>query len=184
MPLTSLATVPDLAVRLGIDVDEPRAHALLVDVSARVRSYTGRDFTQATTSAEVDICCGKATLPVGPVISITSVKVDGVDVAYTWTSGTTIKIPGYSCATVVYVSGYAAVPADIVAVVCQIAGRAYGSNAADAGAPPESLGSYSIGAMGAAGAAGPLGMMNDERDTLDHYKGRSGKPIRQESWVW
>lgn len=183
MPLTSLATVPDLAVRLGIDLDEPRAHALLVDVSARVRSYTGRYFVQATTTAEVDICCGKATLPVGPVISITSVKVDGEDVNYTWTSGSTIKIPGYSCATVVYVSGYSAVPDDVVAVVCQIAGRAYGANAADSAVSSESLGSYSVG-FGGAGAAGPLGMLADERATLDRYRGGSKKPIRQKSWAW
>lgn len=179
--MAPLATVPDLAVRLGSVADVDRAAALLDDASASVRSYTGRTFTQATSTVTVDICCNKATLPDGPVLSITSVEVDGDAVAYTRV-GRKLTIPGgYLSAVVVYVHGYAEVPADIRAVVCQIAGRAYGANAQDSAVQSESLGSYAVG-FGAAGAAGPLGMLNDERAVLDRYRA-SAAPIRTTPWI-
>lgn len=183
--MTALATVADLGVRLGITLTgDARAAAILDDVSARVRSYTGRTFTQQTATETVDVCCGKATLAHGPVISITSVKVDGVAVAYdTWASGRALTgIDALVSAVVVYVYGYASVPADILAVVCQIAGRAYGTNPQDAGTTTESLGGWSIGTGGAA-AAGPLGLLSDERAALNAYVYGARGPIRMDVWA-
>jgi hypothetical protein len=179
--MAPLATVPDLEVRLGQTLDANRAAALLDDASAKIRSYTGRTFTQATSSVTVDICCNKATLPDGPVLSITSVTVDGQAVSYTRVGRKLTIIGGYLSAVVVYVHGYAEVPADIRAVVCQIAGRAYGANAQDSAVQTESLGSYAVG-FGAAGAAGPLGMLNDERAVLDRYRSPAA-PIRTTPWI-
>ena len=184
--MTALATVADLGVRLGLDLTaDTRAAAILTDVSAAVRGYTGRTFTKTTDqSVEVDVCCGKATLPDGPVISIDSVKVDGDDITYTWTSGRTIRdLLACGPVTVVYTWGYETVPDEIVGVVCQIAGRAYGTNPQQAAAPSESLGGWSIGATPAAAAAGAFGLMHGERDTLDRYRFRPSGPIQQDVWA-
>lgn len=183
--MTSLASLSDLGVRLGLDLsDDSRAEALLADVSARVTNYTGCTFTTTTDDeVDVDVCCGKAVLPNGPVISIDSVEIDGNPVTYTWTAGRTIKdLQVIGPVTVTYTWGYDAVPDDVIAVVCQIAGRAYGVNPQNAANTSESLGDWSIG-TGAAGAAGPLGMMNDERGTLNRYKARPGA-VRMGSWAW
>lgn len=183
--MTALATVSDLGVRLGLDLTgNDRAAAILDDVSASVRGYTGRTFASTSGTVTVDVCCGKATLPDGPVTAVSDVEVDGDAVDFTWTSGRTVTVDtGLTSVDITYTYGWAAVPEDIVAVVCQIAGRAYGANAQNASNTSESLGDWSIG-MGAAGAAGPLGMLNDERAVLDRYRAKPAAPIQQNAWAW
>jgi hypothetical protein len=187
--VTSLAATSDLEVRTGQTFDYGQAEAVLLDVSARVRNYTGCDFAQHTSTVTVDVCGGVATVPHGPVISITSVTVDGtaltVDVDYTWESGRKIDVPGvYGEAVIVEVWGYADVPADVVAVVCQMAARALGSPSTDAGITSESLGSYSV-TQGSAAGSGPLGMLPDERETLDVYRRPTvaKRPIVSTPWI-
>lgn len=171
----ALASLSDLGARLGLDLaNDERAVALLDDVSAAVETYTGHSFTSATETITVDVCDGMAKLPKGPVLEVTSVQVDDEDVEYTWTSGRAIEIPGQLVATVEYRHGHDTVPQAIVAVVCQIAGRAYGTKSTDSGTTSLSLGDYAIGTGGAAGA-GPLGMLPDERRTLDRF--RSGRRV-------
>lgn len=183
MALDPLATLSDLGARLGLDLTgDARATALLADVSAKVRGHTGRTFTLIEDDeAVVGVCGGVATLPNGPVTAVSTVTVDGTEVTFTWTTGRRVYDIDGIAATVTYSHGYAEVPDEIVAVVCQIAGRAYGVLPTDAGAD-ESLGDYSIGASPAA-AAGPLGMMNDERATLDRYKAAPAQPIEMGTWV-
>lgn len=182
--MTALATVANLGVRLGLDLtDDARAAAILDDVSASVRGYTGRTFTSTTGTVTVDVCCGRAILPDGPVTAVVAVEVDGEAVDFTWTTGRTVTVDtGLISVDITCTFGWATVPADIVAVVCQIAGRAYGANPQTAATTSESLGDWAIG-MGAAGAAGPLGMLNDERAVLNRYKAKAGA-IQQGSWAW
>lgn len=73
------------------------------------------------------------------------------------------------------------VPADVVAVVCQIVGRALGTSAAAGAIQQESLGSYSY-SIGSAAAAGPLGMLPSERETLDRHRVRV-RTMQLGSWL-
>lgn len=184
--MAALATVADLGVRLVLDLtDDTRAAALLDDVSANVIGYTGQDFAlHEDDEATVEVCCGKATLPHGPVVSIDSVvNADGDDVTFTWSGGRKVTGLYGTTADVTYTWGYSTVPADIVGIVCQIAGRAYGVTPIDAAAPAESLGGWSIGAAPPAAAAGAAGMLNDERAILDRYRFQQRGPIRQDVWA-
>jgi hypothetical protein len=182
--MTALATVADLGVRLGLNLTgDDRAAALLDDVSANVVRYTGRDFTQHTSTVAVQVCCGKATLPHGPVISIASVTQDGSSIDYSWTSGRTITGLYGSLVIVTFAWGYAEVPADIIGLVCQVAGRAYGALPQDSSAPSESLGGWSTGAVPGAAAAGPFGLLAGERATLDSYRLKLPGSIRQDAWT-
>ena len=62
--MAALATVTQLSQRLSTDItDHVRAATLLDDASAVVRSYTGQDFTQATTTDRVQIKRGWVRLP-------------------------------------------------------------------------------------------------------------------------
>lgn len=184
--MTSLASLSDLGARLGKDLTgDIRAEALLDDASARIRRYTGLAFESATSTDRLAVCCGKAQIPHSPVISVDSVTVDGDTLAagvdYTISARTiTFSDPDILFATVTCTWGYAAVPDDIVAVTCQVAGRAFGTNASDAGTTAESLGGWSFSTGGAA-AAGPLGLLRDEREVLDSYRHR---PIRIQQNVW
>lgn len=187
MALAPLADVFDLGVRLGLDLaNDARAGAILRDVSARVRSLCGCDFTLTTdATTTVDVCCGKATLPHGPVVDVTVVTVDGDPVDFTWVSGRTITaIAGGPTAVVTNTWGWAEVPDDVVAVVCQVAGRAYGTKPQDSGNTTQTLGDYSVG-TGSAAAQGPLALMADEKATLARYaKGSKIGSSRFGSWAW
>lgn len=172
--MASLATLTQLGVRLGLDLTgDTRAQAILDDVSAAVVGYTGRTFTSVTETVTVEVCCGIATLPEGPVTAVTAVEADGEPVDFTWTTGRKVMVFG-STVEITYTHGYATVPADVVAVVCQIAGRSYGANPQNAGSGGEQLGDWQQPAYSPAGAAGPLGMMNDERAVLDRYRAGGG----------
>jgi hypothetical protein len=70
---------------------------------------------------------------------------------------------------VTYTAGYDDVPADVVAVVVQIALRAFGVNAEQTGLQSESIAGYSY-SVGSAAASGGLGMLQAEREVLDRYR--------------
>lgn len=72
-------------------------------------------------------------------------------------------------------------PDAVRAVVCQVAGRAYGTASEAAGIQQESLGSYSF-STGAAAAAGPLGLLADERAVLDRYR-HVARSVQVGSWL-
>lgn len=174
--MPALATTNDLALRLGRTFtveEEARAAALLDDASAAVRAYTGQQFTAGTATAERHTPIrGAVRLWQRPVNSITSVVDDAGDaVAYdTWFEGD--RLVGFTTTSpvkVTYTYGYATIPPDVVAVVCQIAGRAFGMTADSGGVTQEAIGSYSY-TVGAAAAAGPLGLLPAEREVLDRYR--------------
>jgi hypothetical protein len=186
--VAALATLDDLEARLGSRVtDEDRAEALLDDVSAIVRAYTGQQFTLVEDDEiRVRVRNGSLRLPQRPVVDVTAVaNVDGDSVDFTWDSGDSVQLEGFAAlrtsfevepfrhrdpwVNVTYSHGYETVPADIVAVVCQIAARAYGRTPDTTGVTQESIAGYSY-SVGAAAAAGPAGMLADERRILDQYR--------------
>lgn len=184
-----LATLDDLQARIGrtLDGDDAiRALAILDDATAAVRSYTGQTISEDTTTDRLQPRQGLLRLPQRPVTAVSAVtNVDGDAVSYTWDHGSVVHLGGYGYPLnsfevepfrnrrpyldVTYTHGYATVPADIIAVVCQIAGRAYGRALEDTGLQSESIAGYSY-SLGAAAAAGGLGMLNDERAVLDRYR--------------
>lgn len=191
MTLAPLATAADVTERLGrvlTDTEAIRVSALLRDASASVRNYMRQDITEATTTVRLRVRNGKIRLPQRPVISVTSVAnvVGGPIMFSTWEGFDTITTStsvldsfavepyryGIFAVDVTYKHGYAAVPDDIVGVVCSIVMRALGREPADAGIMSESIQGYSY-SVGAAGAAGAFGMLQAERDILDTY-GRPG----------
>lgn len=172
-----LASVADLEGRLGrtFDAGEAiRAGLLLDDASAVVRAYTGQQFNEATSTVRLKVRGGVVRLPQRPATAVTTVAdVDGNTVGHTWYSGDAIHLTGGyptgGWVDVTYDHGYASVPGDVVAVVCQIAGRAFGTTADNAGYQSESIGTYSY-TVGVAAAAGATGLLNDERAVLDRYR--------------
>ena len=185
MALDPLATVDDLAERLVGGVDDPgRAEVLLRDASAAVRGYTGQQISAGASTARLRIRNGQARLPQQPVTAVIAVdNVNGDGLVFWWPGGGQVvdlrSIPvanasagwwrGVSYVDVTYEHGYEEIPDDIIAVVCQIAGRAMGAPADESGIQQESVGSYSY-SRGAAAASGPLGMLVPERAVLDRYR--------------
>lgn len=187
--MVALATADDVAVRIGrtFTVDEEaRVTALLDDASAAVRAYTGQEFTLvADDVARIRARNGVVRLPQRPVVDVTATTdVDGNSVEFDWDAGDTVSIAGLSPIVrfdvepfttrtpwidVTYSHGYATVPPDIVGVVCQIVGRAFGRPADATAVTQESIAGYSY-SIGGAAAQGPFGLMSNEREVLDRYR--------------
>lgn len=187
MALAPLASLAELELRLGQDLDV-RALALLHDASAKFRLEAGgQEITQRTSTARINASAGTCRLPQAPVVAITSVKdLDGNDVAYRWDGLETLSFCTLNSGPwadfeinpirtrtfmvdVTYTHGYDTVPDDVVATVCQMAGRAYGNPSTEAGITQETTGSYSY-SRGAAAGSGPLGMLEDERSVAYRYR--------------
>lgn len=171
-----LATADDLAGRLGrtlTDAETDQAELLLADASAAVRAYCGQQFSLAEQTTRIRVRGGVIRLPQRPIASIDAVAdPDGNDLDFTWYAGDRVVLSSPWAATwadVTYTAGYEEIPADIVAVVCQIAGRALGRPADQTGLSSETIGQYSY-SVGGAAAAGALGMLADERAVLDRYR--------------
>lgn len=188
--MTALATIEQLQARIGKTLsgaDIARATALLDDASAAFRRAAGgQQITQATTTDRVRVVRGKVRLPQAPVTDVTAVTDEnGNALLYRWHGGDTIDVSSnviddfawvpwsnpIPVAVVTYTHGYATVPDDVVAVVCQMAARAFGSNPETAGIQQESIGGYSY-SIGAAAAAGAVGMLPAERLIAEAYDPR------------
>lgn len=189
--MASLASIDDLEARLGRTVtNEGQAQAALDDASAAVRAYTGQLF-DLVTDDEVRLRArnGTVVLPQRPVTEVTAVaNVDAGAVEFTWDAGTSVLLSGFDVlrsfevepyevnrpvyVDVTYSHGYAEVPADILAVVCQVAGRALGRTPDENALSQESIAGYSY-SVGGAAASGALGFTLPERTVLDRYR----KPI-------
>lgn len=186
--MASLATIAQVEARLARDLtgaDETRMQALLDDASAAVRGYTGQEFTSSSTTLRLKARTGVLRLPQRPVTAVASVEdTDGNALSYEWMGDDRIYLWSLSplnaweinisrtrllYVDITYTHGYAAVPDDIVAVVCQMASRAYGISPTDSGRQSESIQGYSY-SVGGAAASGGVGMLNDERAVLDRYR--------------
>lgn len=174
----ALATLSDLGARLGLDLtDDTRAEAALADAEAAVVDYCGQTFSTEEQEAEMELAVvrGRIELPLGPVTGVEEVSSGGADVAFVWRSGRFVRVSrSLSCAVVTWTYGWTEVPPAILAVVCQVAGRAYGSRPQDSGRTSESIGDYSE-SFGSAAGSGPLGLLPDERRVLDRYRRRVGE---------
>lgn len=189
--MAPLATTADVEERLGrslTSAETDRIDALLADASATVRTYTGQQFTKATTTDKLRIRNGVIRLPQRPVASVSSVvdpnanavlyTFDGIDRIYTGTNvPDTFTFEAWSTPlnvlTVTYVHGYDDIPDDIVGVVCSMASRALGVNPTAAAVVQEAVGPFSR-SVGSIGAAGAIGLLPAERETLDRYRSVGG----------
>lgn len=166
-----LATLADLTARTGTVPDPVRGLALLKDASAAVRAFTRQTISLATSAVRLVPSYGRLRLPQWPVVAVTGAVDDlGDDVDLVWpSSSSTLTVYSDQPLTVSYTHGYAVIPDDVIAVVCQIAGRALGITSDASALQSESLGAYSYSVQAAA-AAGPIGMLPDERALLKRFR--------------
>lgn len=144
---TPLATVADLQLR-NITVnpgEEPLAGAFLASASTAVQDAAGCLIAQATSTIDLEGCRGQYLKLLNlPIDSVAAVLIDGVAVT-DWV----LRIDGLyrhrgwqrtcepSTVTVTYTHGLAEVPADIVDLVCSLAGQALAaSRTTDGPVPP------------------------------------------------
>jgi hypothetical protein len=177
--MPALATVSDLETRLGTPIDDPaQAQAYLDDVSAAVRAYTGQLFTRLVTTDRLRARRGLIRLPQRPVNSVDAVTLDnGLAVAFTWFAGDDRVCiidwdsccSGSSSALVTYDHGYDVFPGDVIAVVCNIALRALGTDPLMGSVQQRSISNYQE-MFGPVGASGTTGLFRDEASVLDRYR--------------
>jgi hypothetical protein len=171
-----LATVQQFEDRLGRALEPHelgRVRALLRDASARFRAAAaGQIINRSTSTIRVKACGGRVWLPQRPVISVESVtNPDDVELEVIETTAVDVEV-GVGCETwltVAYTHGYAESPDDVVGVVCQIAGRAFGSQMETAGVTSTTLGAFTQ-QQGGAAAQGAFGMLGDERAIAHGYR--------------
>lgn len=200
--MAALASKADLAARLGRDItceEDARLDALLADASALVRAYTGQDFAE-TADAEVTLRAsgGMIRLPQRPVTAVSSVVAigwqgvpditltdwwwDGLDQIRIGAGNYVINLPetwwddedGYpGTFRVTYSYGYAAPPADVVAVVCGMVLRTLTAPTAAGGVTSETIGPYSY-RLESAGTGTSVSLGDMERKTLARYRRTAG----------
>ena len=138
MALVQLASVGDLADR-GVDTSNASlVGAMLGAASEAVREAAGAAISVTTSTVEVEGTQGqRLPLPGGPLRSVSSVKVDGVEVSdFRVVGGALWRRVGWSSycdepsiVTVTYQHGFDEVPADVVDLVCQFAAAGIASAA-------------------------------------------------------
>ena len=193
----ALVTIEEVETRLGRcleGADKDRVRALIADASAAIEGHIGYSIAAG---ARTDMAC-----PVGLTMRLTYPNVaavtsvtdhEGVDIPFAWVTGAqeiTFPATRYgSPVTVAYLSGWAATPADLVAVACQVVGRAFGVSPDETGTTQESLGSYSH-TIGSAAASGALGLLAAELAVCERYRrltdgarGTMAGQIRLGNWV-
>jgi hypothetical protein len=167
------------------EAESARILALLEDVSAVVRQYTGRQFAVGTGTVRRRAKNGVIRIGERPVTAVTTVAdVDGNDVTFEWDGLDVVKVwpaagldwferewggTATGVYDVTYTAGSNTVPAAVRAVVCQMVGRALGLPPDESGKQSENITGYGY-SNGVAAAAGSAGMLNDERAVLDRYR--------------
>ena len=194
--MAALATPADIEARLGrtlTDEETARVDALLSDISAYARGYTGQDFALQTTTVILPITDGDIFLPQRPVVAVSSVKTldedglpgpstpwefDGVGTLCVGTSSWVINGPAwwadqqcFTTAEVTYQHGYAETPDDVLAAVCGAVIRNITSpNPMVSGINRETIGEYSYG-LAAGTVSGPSVYLSDrDKRILDRYR--------------
>lgn len=185
-----LASLTDLSDRLGrplTSAEETRGQALLVDASAKVRSYTKQDFTRTDNqTVVVRAQQGEIRLPQRPVIDVTSVVAvgaggapdlpvagwqwDGLDIIRTCRDSPVINLPELwyeddveaypGTYRVTYSHGDAQVPDVVVAVVARMVLRTLTAPTMAGGITGETIGPYSYRTDGS--GVGTAVLMTDE----------------------
>lgn len=201
--MADLATTDDLEARLGrtlTSTEETRATAYLADASALVRTYTRQVFDEVAGDLVVLRPVGAyLVLPQLPVTAVNEVRPldpDGIPgdplTGWTWDGLDRIDIttvgfiPGdpwwpwphgpESC-QVDYDHGTAAVPDDVVAVVCGMVLRTLLSPSLVEGMTSERIGQYSyqLGQFAGGAAAGAAVRLTEaDKDALKSYRPQAG----------
>lgn len=161
--MDALATTDDLDAR-GITWDDQALAELFLGVaSAAVRDAAGCPISRMTSTVALFGDCGtRLALPGQPVISVTTVILDGITLVagtdWALANGELIRRRGWaslrllpSPVTVTYVHGLAVVPADLVDLVCRMVATALQAAAGEDGeglavddVTAERLGDYSV----------------------------------------
>lgn len=184
-----LASLPDLSDRLGRPLtaaEETRAQALLIDASAKVRSFTKQDFTRTDDeTVVVRAQQGEIRLSKRPVIDVTSVVAigaggapdvpvvgwqwDGLDIIRAITDSPVINLPedwyddveAYpGTYRVTYSHGNAKVPDVVVGIVARMVLRTLTAPSLAGGVTGETIGPYSYRTDGS--GVGTAVLMTDE----------------------
>lgn len=194
--MAALVTPEQVGARLGRSYTDPetiRVEALIADVSAAVRSYTGQQILEATTTDRLRVHRGTVRLPQRPVTAVSAVEdIDGNASDYTWDGLDRLNYVGTgtlnrfdydyfrltpAVVDVTYTHGYDTTPDDLVGVVSQIVIRALSVDIDRSAIQQETIAGYSYSLGGAAGA-GAYGLLLGERQILDRYR-RTGSVVWQ-----
>ncbi len=201
--MADLATADDLEARLGRTLtatEETRAAAYLAEASALVRRYTGQVFDQVIDDTVVLRPVGAyLVLPQTPVTDVTEVR--GVDAdgtpgtaltGWTWDGLDRIDITtvgffagspwwpwlfGPESFQVLYDHGTAAVPDDVIGVVCNMVLRTLLSPSLVEGMTSERIGQYSyqLGQFAGGAASGvSVRLTEADKDALRSYRPQAG----------
>lgn len=192
MPLPSLATIAQLEARLGHTVDAVRAQALLDDASNIVRGYTRQTLSRVENDKVVlRFGHGRVVLPQRPADKPSLVeRADGSGavpaVSWWWSGLGEIDFMNYALVAngpfyrhamraviVTYSHGYAEIPGEIVAVVCQMVGRVIDGAVSTPGLRSEAIDDYKAD-LGGGLVSGSIALVPDEKETLDKFRVRAG----------
>lgn len=144
---------------------DPAAAVKAAAASARVRRFLRPQHITAETSTITLTKDGPWLLPQRPVRAVTSVTIDGAEVAYEL-DGSWLSSEYCAPLTVVYDHGFTVLPDDLVELMCAICVRlAAIPTAMAAGARSEQAGGESI-TWGADGWAGTTGLTRPEMEAL------------------
>lgn len=154
MALAPLATIADLTAR-GVTVDSSELAAVNVylDVaSTLVREAAGSPISETVSTVTLEGRGTRLHLPGAPVAAVSDVLVDGVAVSdYRLLSGALTRSCGFDDGTevtVTYTHGLSTVPADIVDLVCRLAGQELAAlrsgETASRAVESERIGDYSV----------------------------------------
>ncbi|MGW3674633.1 hypothetical protein [Streptomyces sp. NPDC005166] len=154
MALAPLATVADLTARgVTVDPSEVAAVTLYLGVaSTLVRDAAGSPISATVSTVKLEGRGGRLLLPGSPVTGVSAVLADGVAVSdYRLLSGALTRACGFAegCEfEVTYTHGLSAVPADIVDMVCRLAGQELAAlrsgEASSRAITTERIGDYSV----------------------------------------
>lgn len=200
-----LASLTDLSDRLGRPLtsgEEARAQALLLDASAKVRSYTKQNFTR--TDNEIVVVRaqqGEIRLPQRPVLDVTSVVAigaggapdlpvvgwqwDGLDIVRTCVDSPVINLPELwyeddveaypGTYRVTYSHGEAQIPDVIVGIVARIVLRTLTAPTMAGGVTGETIGPYSYRTDGSGIGTAVVMTDEDRRELADAgYRPKAG----------
>lgn len=196
-----LATIDAFTDRLGRDLadsERTRAQALLVDASAKIRSFTSQEISLDSSTDRVRVRSrdGRIPLAQAPVVSVATVisVPGGVNVPFYWDGlalwggwsfpDSNVEGPiGWErrrhgmVVDVTYMHGLDPIPDEIVALTCQVAARALGVRPDESGVSQETISGYSY-TLGSAAAAGGLGLLPAEEEVLKNYMAPNVRPIQ------
>ena len=139
--------------------DLERAPRLLDIASQRVRTFTGLEFTLATSTVTLRVRNRKVRLPQRPVVAVTGVTdTNNNTVSYEWDGLQIIDLSsapinsfeinlwrgGLKTVNATYQHGWSTIPEDVVGIVCDLAAAALDTPPEQSGVQSETLGPFSM----------------------------------------